>query len=179
MYTCAEEIGPAYTYAYEKGLTTMKTLAEFRPCDKIVRIELAKMLSNYAVKILGKKADETRKCTFTDMQDADQQSKYYAELACKLGIMGLRSNGQPDVIFNPYDTVTRAQLGTALSRQIYGNKYNTDNEVFWYLDHLMALRRDNIIKYIDSPYMEELRSFVTIMLMRVDLSGIAKPNTSR
>jgi hypothetical protein len=26
MYTCAEEIAPAYVYAYEKGLTTMKTV---------------------------------------------------------------------------------------------------------------------------------------------------------
>lgn len=179
MYTCAEEIAPAYTYAYEKWLTTMKTVQWFRPCDKILRIELAKILANFAVNVLGKKPDDTRICVFDDMQGADQQSKFYAELVCKLGIMWLRSNGQPDTVFRPYDTVTRAQLGTSLSRQIYGTKYNTDNEKYWFLDHLMALKKDDIMNYIDNPSMEELRSFVAIMLMRIDLLGIAKPTDTK
>jgi hypothetical protein len=75
--------------------------------------------------------------------------------------------------------VTRAQLGTSLSRQIYGPKYNTDNEKYWFLDHLMALKKDDVMNYIDNPSMEELRSFVAIMLMRIDLMGIAKPTDTK
>lgn len=43
----------------------------------------------------------------------------------------------------------------------------------------MALKKDDIMNYIDNPSMEELRSFVAIMLMRIDLLGIAKPTDTK
>lgn len=169
MYECADEIVSWYVYVYDNGLTSMPTLQRFRPCDKITRIELAKLLVNYAVRILGKVPDEKRICIFKDMNSATNENQVFAELICKLGIMGLKSDGTPDTVFNPRNLVTRAQFWTAISRQLYGSKYNTSNYKLRYLNHLEALKKDNLMLHIDVPTMKEARTFISIVLMKADL----------
>jgi len=68
--------------------------------------------------------------------------------------------------FRPYDGVTRAEFGTALSRMLYwladGNPY--------YTNHLSKLKKEWIIAN-DNPTLKELRGYVMLMLMRSALNN--------
>lgn len=58
--------------------------------------------------------------------------------------------------FNPNDVMTRAQLGTVLSRIIWGERYNQDWGNY-YQQHLFQLQREGIMTQIENPSMQELR----------------------
>jgi len=74
----------------------------------LIRSHLAKMMSEYVMKVLGKSPDTTRKCIFTDMSNQTEEFKKYAILACQLGLMGLKTDGTPATKFDPDDQVNRA-----------------------------------------------------------------------
>ena len=103
-------------------------------------------------------------CDFTDMKDESFEMKFYANLACQLGLMGLDSDGVPTSIFNPDNDVTRAQFGTVLSRALRDDQYNSGDP--YYLFHLNALQRAGIMNIIDTPRNQELRGRVMLMLYR-------------
>lgn len=143
----------------------MPDIYRARVCDEVIRMELAKMMTNFAVNVLNRNPDINRVCSFSDMKDQSQEMQQYAILACQLGLMGLEYDGTPAKKFMPTDKVNRAQFGTAFSRLIYGNKYNGNAE-YWYMPHLYALKKDGIMNYIADPWMYELRSFIMIVMMR-------------
>jgi hypothetical protein len=65
--------------------------------------------------------------------------------------------------FRPFDLVTRAEFGTALSRLLFGI---ADGEWdLWYKPHLDKLMEEKIITN-NNPNLQELRGYVMIMLMR-------------
>ena len=68
--------------------------------------------------------------------------------------------------FSPNQTLTRAEAGVILSRLLRGNAYAGD-ENSWYEYHLQALQSENIMHYISTPMMKELRGNVLIMLRRL------------
>jgi len=79
--------------------------------------------------------------------------------------MGYYSDGitiQPN--FRPNDILTRAEAGTLLSRLLRGTTY-ASNEIHWYEKHLQALKDHNIMYYITTPMMQEIRGNMFIMLM--------------
>lgn len=76
-----------YQYAKSIGITTQNTIAAARMCDGLLRMELAKMMSNFAIQVLGSTPDVTRTCVFDDMKDQSKEMQEYATLACQLGIM--------------------------------------------------------------------------------------------
>lgn len=82
----------------------------------ITRAYLAKMMAIFAINVLKKQADTTKKCEFTDIAGFDKESQKYIKLACQLGIMGVDANKNPLKTFNPESSVTRAVFGTTLSR---------------------------------------------------------------
>lgn len=124
--TCASaaELQSAYSFAYSNDITTMATLAQARMCDGVIRAELAKMISNYAINVLDKTPDTSIACAFNDMSEQPQDLQQAAITACQLGLMGLDADGKPAASFNPKQTVTRAIFGTAFSRLLYGDTYN-------------------------------------------------------
>lgn len=150
-----QELQAAYTFAYNNDITTMATLAQARMCDGVIRSELAKMISNYAINVLGKTPDTSIECAFNDMAAQPQDLQNAAITACQLGLMGLDSDGKPVASFNPTQTVTRAIFGTAFSRLLYGDIHNTGGST-WYDAHLTALFADDIIKNT-TPTLQELR----------------------
>jgi hypothetical protein len=77
---------------------------------------MAKMIVQFAVKVLHKTPDTTKVCTFTDIEDQSPELQAYIKLACQLGLMGLKADGTVDNTFNPSQIVDRAQFGTMLSR---------------------------------------------------------------
>ena len=155
----SDELQGAYNYAYSKGITTMSSIDNANMYGELTRGQLAKMISNWAEKELGTKADETKVCSFADAQTAEGDLAAYVKKACQMGLMG-----QGITSFRPNDKVTRGEFGTTLSRALWGDKYNGATP--FYKNHLEALRDAGIMKMIDTPNQMEIRGYVMLMLMR-------------
>lgn len=161
------ELVEAYLFAKQVGITTQKTIQEADMFSPLIRKHLAKFMVEFTTKILGKKPDMTRDCTFADVSNESSEMQQYMTMACKLGIMGMLPDGQtPDDVFNPNDMVTRAQFATALSRVIYNGLIKW-TEACFYCNHMTQLKKDGIMTKIDVPTVEELRWYVMLMMMRV------------
>ena len=148
----------AYNWAFKNGITTMPSIDEADMEGGLTRIAMAKMLSQYAINILGKTPDTSKVATFSDVtaqMDADYGNG--VTLAYQLGIMGIGINE-----FRPNDLVTRAEFATALSRLLFNTP---DGEEFYYTTHLQKLMDEKIITN-NNPDLQELRGYVMIMLMR-------------
>lgn len=101
-------------------MTTKDTIQEADLYSPVLRKYLAKMMVEYSVKILGKQPAMDRKCIFGDISKESSEIQSYIDMACKLGLMGMRPDGQnPDTIFNPDRIVTREEFATVMSRLIY------------------------------------------------------------
>ncbi len=148
----------AYLYAYDLWITTMKTIQQANMEGNLIRMHMAKMMVNYAIKVLGKYPDTSLSCEFDDIANETTEMKNYIKRACQLGLMG-----QGITHFDPRWEVTRAQFGTVLSRAMYNNQYE-----WWtpyYLNHLNGLQSKGIITNID-PNLKEIRAYVMLMMMR-------------
>ena len=152
------EMNNAYRFAYMNGITTMKTIDQADMNWSLNRIAMAKMLSQYAINILKKKPDTSKKCNFTDVT-AQMDSDYsnWVTLACQLWIMWVGITN-----FRPNDDVTRAEFWTALSRMLF---WWADWAEQYYSTHLAKLKQEWIINN-DNPELKELRGYVMLMLMR-------------
>ena len=125
----------------------------------LTRIAMAKMLSQYAINVLGKTPDTTKTISFPDISaELDSQYNNWVTLAYQLWIMWINVDK-----FRPDDLVTRAEFGTALSRMLFGLADWEWDE--WYKTHLDKLMEEMIITN-DNPDLKELRGYVMIMLMR-------------
>ena len=155
----SDELQGAYNYAYSKGITTMSSIDNANMYGELTRGQLAKMISNWAEKELGTKADETKVCSFADAQTAEGDLAAYVKKACQMGLMG-----QGIDKFRPRDKVTRGEFGTTLSRAIWGTKY--DGATPYYANHLQALKDKGIMTKIENPSQMEIRGYVMLMLQR-------------
>jgi hypothetical protein len=148
----------------------MQTFELARPFDYITRAEMAKMITVYAKSFLQKRPDISKfsQCSaFSDMREVNTELQGFILQACELGLMGYYANGvEVQPAFRPNDKITRAEVGTLLSRLLWGNTYAGDEE-HWYEGHLDALREEGIMKLIEVPMMWELRGNMFIMLMRM------------
>lgn len=167
-----DELLDAYKYSYSIGITTMKTPHKANLKWKLVRKDLAKMISEYALKIAKLKPDNTLSCIFDDIENETLETKYYTKLACKLWLMWRQADWKSKLNnFMPDEAVNRAQFGTVLSRVLFGETYNVqENENYErYEKHLFALNQKSIMKDINNPWMVEIRWRVMLMMMRSDL----------
>jgi hypothetical protein len=48
---------------------------------------MAKIMANYAIKVLDKTPDTSLVCDFNDTANETVEMKFYAKLACQLGVM--------------------------------------------------------------------------------------------
>ncbi len=158
--TFSQEFQDAYEFAYKNGITTMDSIEKADMYWPLTRVAMAKMLSQYAINVLGKEPDTTKVVpTFSDVDaklDADYNN--WITLAYQLWIMWIGINK-----YRPFDLVTRAEFGTALSRMLFGLEDGEWNE--WYSTHLAKLMEEQIITN-NNPNLQELRGYVMIMLMR-------------
>jgi hypothetical protein len=108
--------------------------------------------------VLGKKPANIVTPNFSDVS-VQLNDQYWGAvtLAYQLWIMWIWIDN-----FRPFDNVTRAEFGTALSRMLYGLQ---DWSVNYYSTHLDKLYSEWIITNTD-PKIKELRWYVMIMLMR-------------
>ena len=159
-----QEFQEAYEFAKEKWITTMPTINEANMNWKLTRIAMAKMLSQYAMNVLGQKPANIVTPKFNDVTDK-QNSDYddWVTLAYQLWIMW---QNMPNNKFRPNDEVTRAEFATALSRMLYNTsdwEYKSTDK--YYTNHMKKLVQEKIITNDDAK-MKELRWYVMIMLMR-------------
>jgi len=166
--TYSDELNQAYLRAYGLDITTIPTIQKANMLWTITREQMAKMVVNYANKILKTPLNTGNICIFKDMGNETTEMKYYTRVACYLGIMGIKPDGTSDSVFHPKQMVTRAQFATILSRLLYGNTYDLKAGESWnrYAKHLQALNKVGIIKKINEPNMKELRWYVMLMLQR-------------
>jgi hypothetical protein len=136
----------------------------------ITRAEMAKMLSVYAMEVLGMTPDTSKACNFGDIDSVKGDLHDYIIKSCQLGLMG-----QGITSFRPYDTISRAEFGTALSRTLWGNKYEGGTP--YYANHLNALKAAGIMNQIaNAESTKEVRGYVMLMLMRSEGSDSSKAN---
>lgn len=155
----SRELNDAYQFAYKNWITTMNTIESANIGWKLDRIAMAKMLSQYAIKILWMTPDESKINKFNDVTTVlDAEYNNWVTLAYQLWIMWIN---MPNNNFRPKDLVTRAEFATALSRMLFW----TRDGVPYYVTHLKKLKEEWIISN-DDPKMKELRWYVMLMLMR-------------
>ena len=156
----SSEMNRAYQYAYRYNITTKRSIEAAWMNQQLTRIAMAKMLSQYAINVLGKRPANVYVPKFSDVSTSlDAQYDNWVTLAYQLGIMW---QNMPNNKFRPYDTVTRAEFATALSRLLFNTK---DWKDVYYSTHLNRLYREWIITNTN-PNLKELRWYVMIMLMR-------------
>ena len=154
----------AYAFAKENGITTMLTIQKADMNWKLTRIQMAKMLSQYAINVLWQTPDTSKTIKFKDVtskKDADYDN--WVTLAYQLWIMW---QNMPNNRFRPNDEVSRAEFVTALSRLLYqttDGEYKSTSK--YYTPHMAKLYNEWIINNAD-PSMKERRWYVMIMLMR-------------
>lgn len=132
---------------------------------------MAKMMTNYAIQVLGQTPDTSKNCNFSDIAEESAELRGYIIKACQLGIMGVNLSK-----FSPNDIVTRAQFGTTLSRALYAGMYNTGDP--YYVDHLQALKNAGIMSQINTPQSSEIRGYVMLMMMRAASTIQNTPTTT-
>ena len=158
--TYSQELTDAYNWAYSKGVTTMSPIDNANMYGAITRSEMAKMLSVYATEVLGMTPNTAAACTFSDIDSVKGDLHDYIIESCELGIMG-----QGISAFRPYDTISRAEFGTALSRVLWGSQYEGGTP--YYAKHLDALKAAGIMTQIaNAESTKEIRGYVMLMLMR-------------
>jgi hypothetical protein len=160
----------AYEWSKESGIITTNTYESARIADTIIRAEMAKMISVFATKLLHKTPNtEKRACSqFTDLSLASVDLQPYVIEACQLGLMGMDGKGiKVQEAFFPDRTITRAEVGTILSRLLRGTTYATQpGDETYYGRHLQALKNAGIMKAISQPDMLELRGNILLMLLK-------------
>ena len=165
----SEEQNHAYLWACGKDITTIRAISGARLDQPLTRAELAKMMSVYVTKVLGKQPVLTGVAQYPDVDSKMGDLADYIQLAYQLQIMGIHHDGTALSHFEPNKFVTRAEFATVFSRVLYGAKYNQDGKD-WAKGHLNALKEVGILKNI-TPNMLELRGRVLLMLQR---STVAK-----
>ena len=165
----SEEQNHAYLWACGKDITTIRAISGARLDQPLTRAELAKMMSVYVTKVLGKQPVLTGVAQYPDVDSKMGDLADYIQLAYQLQIMGIHHDGTALSHFEPNKFVTRAEFATVFSRVLYGAKYNQDGKD-WANGHLNALKEARILKNI-TPNMLELRGRVLLMLQR---STVAK-----
>jgi hypothetical protein len=155
----SQELQDAYNWAYSKSITTMSPIDNANMYGAITRAELAKMLANWA-KDKGQTPDTSVACNFTDTASVKGDLAVAIVESCQLGLMG-----QGISAFRPYDTISRAEFGTALSRALWGSQYEGGTP--YYAKHLDALKAAGIMTQIaNAESTKEVRGYVMLMLMR-------------
>ena len=157
------EMNQVYQFAKANWITTMDTIKKANMWWKLTRIQMAKMLSYYAINVLWQTPDTSKwVIRFKDVtKNMNKQYDNWVTLAYELWIMwqNMKKNR-----FRPYDEVTRAEFTTALSRMIYGIEDGTWKTKY-YIPHMAKLYNEWIISKMN-PNMKEKRWYVMLMLMR-------------
>ena len=65
----------------------MPTIGQANMDGGIIRQHFAKMITEFAIKVMNKKPNTKLTCVFSDMTNASKEMKLYSKTACQLGLM--------------------------------------------------------------------------------------------
>ena len=65
----------------------MPTIEQANLNGKITRDQMAKMITEFAVKVLNKTPNVKSSCSFADTTKESTEMKFYIKTACQLGLM--------------------------------------------------------------------------------------------
>ena len=160
-----QEQNNAYSFAKSNWITTTESIETAKMNTNLKRIEMAKILSNYAINVLWYEPDlSIWTIDFKDVPvELDNQYDNWVTLAYQLWIMWINMKNNK---FRPFDEVTRVEFITALSRLLYNTKDWT-GKTKYYEPHITKLYNEWIITNTNpNPNLKEKRGNVFIMLMR-------------
>jgi adenylate cyclase len=83
----SEELNNAYLWAFFNDITTMNTIQKANMEGTLIRKDMAKMISNFAVNVLKRTPSTGINCAFSDTKGLTEEAKTYITLSCKLGLM--------------------------------------------------------------------------------------------
>ena len=163
--TTLSETEQAYNFAHTYGITNKTSVESAQMNSPLTRIQMAKMLSNYAMNVMWRQPDVSEWIVkFRDVtNDMDKSYDNWVTLSYQLWIMW---QNMPNHKFRPNDIVTRAEFITALSRLLYSTsdgEYKSTSK--YYVHHMEKLKNEWIITN-DNPNMTERRWYVMLMLLR-------------
>jgi len=165
------ELYSGYKWAYEQGITYRPTFDEKALYGTPTRADLAKMITVFANHSLGMPITSSAACDITLYKDFSQMTgneRFYIKQACDLGLMGWKNDKSGLVEwFQPNALVTRAALGTVLSRLLYGDQFNGTMGNERYVGHLEALNKAGYMHKIDTPHMLERYGYIMLMMQRI------------
>lgn len=159
----SRELTNAYNFSYNFGITTQPSIENANLNWGLSRIAMAKMISEFATNILWIEYTENWDCYFSDV--TDNTAKEYNNWVCKAYYLWIMWKNMPNNQFRPFDTVSRAEFATALSRLLFNTPDWND---FYYTTHLKKLYEEWIINNTN-PSLQEVRWYVMLMLMRAVL----------
>ena len=163
------ELQGAYDYAFKVGVTTKSSIDQANMLGNLKRVEMAKMMTNYAKEVLNKTPDTSKVCAFKDVSKESPDMQDYMVQSCQLGLMGVDADGNAKDTFKPQGIVTRAEFGTVLSRALYGDANQGGTP--YYAGHLKALNDAGIMKDITNPERVLMRGHAMLMLENSDANA--------
>jgi len=154
----------AYTFAKANGITTKSSIEEAKMNTTLTRIQMAKMLSNFAINVLWEAPDTSKSINFKDVSSKkDKEYDNWVTLAYQLWIMWQNMKNNE---FRPNDEVTRGEFASALSRLLYNTpEWEYKSTWKYYVPHIAKLYNEWIINKVE-PKLKEKRWYVMLMLMR-------------
>ena len=155
----------AYSFAQEKGMTSMTTFEKFNALGTVSRAQFAKFASKFYENSMNKNEIVNSNCSFTDLSSADQSLVSSIKAACEYGIMK-GSNGKA----MPNSSLTRGEAMTVISRMLDGDKYNGASP-FW-ADHETNLYNRGVITVTGLGAKVAMRGNVVKMLMNTETSTV-------
>ena len=160
-----KEFNEAYSFAKSNGITTTSSIDKAKMNTSLTRIEMAKMLSNYAINILWKEPDASKWIIkFNDV--TNKLNSQYDNAVTKAYQLWIMWQNMKNNEFRPNDEVTRAEFATALSRLLYQTEEWKYKWTWKYYEPYMAKLYNEWIINVTDPKMKEMRWYVMIMLMK-------------
>ena len=163
--THTKEQNDAYSFAKSNWITSTSTIKTAKMDTELTRIQMAKMVSNYAINVLGQEPD-TSKWTVEFKDVTEEMDKQYDNAVTKAYQLWIMWQNVNDNKFRPNDEVSRAEFSATLSRLLYHTeewKYRWTWK--YYVPHIAKLYNEWIINKV-IPTMKEKRWYVMTMLMR-------------
>lgn len=107
----------ALRFSHEHWLTKYKTVEEFRPYEILTREQAAKIVWQFANKIMNKSEDNSRSCDFKDINQADSSLAKHIISSCKMWIFRWTS----EWTYIPLWSITKAEALAVIVRMFKNN----------------------------------------------------------
>lgn len=160
-----------YQWAKKYDLVTVPVFNAQAMNVQITKADLAKAIVIFVQNVWWQKIVPNETCNikkYSDYRAINPSDRYYVKAACDMGLMGWNADRKTlAYTYHPYQMVTRAQLGTIISRMLYGATYDNGSTSKRYQGHLKGLTDKGFLKSTSSPLMIDTRTNMLTILKRI------------